>query len=91
VTRKNTPKRRQGAQPGNQHARKHGVYTLSKELEANGLGAIDRRSTLGRELAQKRQAIESDLGGNLSELRRDMVSRYLRMKLVAGSIDSWTC
>ena len=76
-----------GAPIGNQNAKKHGMNTLTRALKEAGIEKIDRRSTLGRELVARRQAIEADLGGreNLSQLQLDQINRYLYLGLITDA------
>jgi len=83
-------KGRSGGQPGNQNARKHGVYPLKKLLSVRGLSAIDGRSEVARALREKREELEAHVGADrLSEPRRILIEQIIRRILFLESIDTW--
>lgn len=65
---------------GNRGALKHGGY--SQQVAA---GLLPEQAEMVLQLAEKRAAIEADLGGAeaLTELTRDLIARYVQMELVA--------
>lgn len=72
----------------------HGLYRLKaavKELGTRGLRVVDRRTTVGRELAAWRGALETDLGGGeaLSTQQRALVELCVRSKLLLDSVDAF--
>src|SRR5262245_46027971 len=85
------PKRAGGGKAGNQNAKKHSYWRLKAALKGVNLDAIDRRTTLGAELARRREQIFADAGGreSLSELKADLVEKYLRTTVLLESIDRW--
>jgi hypothetical protein len=85
------PKRVRGAQPGNRNARKHGHHSRKVKLTDVGLMDISQQNGPGRLIAQKAEAIFHDGGGreNFSELKQDLVSRYLITELLIQSLDRW--
>jgi hypothetical protein len=76
---------------GNRNSQKHGITRLRETLKDAGLNAIDRRTQLGRELAERREQIEKDAGGRdqLSQVKSDIVDRYLRTLVLIDSIDAF--
>lgn len=83
--------RRPGAPKDNTNAKKHGVSKLRTALKEAGTTRIDGRTTLGRELAASRERIEADAGGrdSVSQLKHDLIERYLRTLVLIDSIDRW--
>src|SRR2546426_10216582 len=75
----------------NKNAAKHRHYSLKAALKGVDLRAIDRRTALGAELARRREQIVADAGGreNLSELKADLIEKYLRMGIFIESIDAY--
>jgi len=75
----------------NKNARKHGHWALKAALKGIDLRAIDRRTVLGSELARRREQILFDTGGreNISELKADLIEKYLRTVVLIDSIDSY--
>src|ERR1051325_171749 len=69
------PQGRAGAPKGNKNRRTHGLHTLNAALKDADLRAISKRTTLGRELARRREQIYADAGGRetLSELKVDLI------------------
>jgi hypothetical protein len=55
-----------GAPNGNRNAEKHGLSAAREALKRFGSRAIDRRTSLGRELARWRDELIADLGGKAS-------------------------
>jgi hypothetical protein len=76
--------------PGNQNARRHGLYTLKRAVQERGLDAIDGRSALGRALREYRADLVRDLGGeaNLSTAELHLVDLAVRDRLFLDSLDA---
>jgi hypothetical protein len=76
--------------PGNQNARRHGLYTLKRAVRERGLDAIDGRSALGRALREYRADLVRDLGGeeNLSAAEIHLVDLAVRDRLFLESLDA---
>lgn len=68
-----------------------GFYTLKATLRALGPRVIDKRTALGKQLAEWRDALVRDLGGAdaLSTQRHALVDVVIRQKLLLESIDAW--
>src|SRR5437773_7849681 len=90
-TEKPVPKRAKGAPKSNGNAKKHGHYSRKVKLTRAGLTAISKQNGPGKELARRREVIESDLGGReqLSQLQADLVQKYLITELLIESLDRW--
>ncbi|MGE0361461.1 MAG: hypothetical protein AB7H93_12160 [Vicinamibacterales bacterium] len=65
---------------GNRDALTHGAY--SRQVAG---GLLPEQAELVAMLAEKREAIEQDLGGAdaLTELQRDLIERYTQLELIA--------
>ena len=50
---------------------------------------IDRRTTLGKQLAAWRAELIRDLGGNPSTAQQQLVELAVRTKLLLDSLDAW--
>jgi hypothetical protein len=76
--------------PGNQNARRHGLYTLKRAVQARGLDAVDGRSALGRALREYRSDLVRDLGGEatLSSAELHLVDLAVRDRLFLESLDA---
>ena len=86
------PRKRAGGPPkGSANAKKHGIYQLKRALTEVGFGGIDRRTSAGREFAARRESIYADAGGHdsLSQIRLDLIERYMRLCVVLDSLDNW--
>jgi hypothetical protein len=83
-----TPPRRRHRRRG---YAKSGFYALKTTLKALGPRVIDRRTALGKSLAQWRSDLVRDLGGPdaLSTQQRALVDLLVRQKLLLESIDAW--
>ena len=77
------------AQPGNQKAQKHGLNPLKKAVYTLGNRAIDKRTSAGRALAEWRDALIRDLGGDVSIQQEAIVTLAVKTKLLLDSIDVW--
>ena len=84
------PRPRPGHEPGtgkftagNRGALKHGGY--SRQVAG---GMLPEQAELVALLAEKRTAIEADLGGAeaLTELTRDLIARYVQLEMVASTL-----
>ena len=71
--------------------KRHGFYTLKTTLRALGPRVVDKRTNLGKALAQWRADLVRDLGGPdaLSTQQHAMVELLCRQKLLLESIDAW--
>jgi hypothetical protein len=80
-----------GAPIGNRNREKHGLGTMKRALLELGSRAIDRRTSIGRELTAWRSALVSDLGGEdeLSTQRLALVDLCVRTRLLLDSIDAY--
>ncbi len=70
---------------------KHQFTPLIKGLKKNGLGAIDQRSALAKEIGKHRSELVADLGGeeNLSVQQHKIVDEYLKRYVMLETIDGW--
>lgn len=70
---------------------KSGTFTLKAAVSRLGARAIDRRTTLGRELDTWRADLVADLGGSaaISTQVRALVDLAVRTKLLLDSVDAW--
>lgn len=72
--------------PGNENARKHGLYSLKRMLSGDGL---DRRTSLYRALADKEQELVTALGGDPSPQERAIIADTVKTLLYIGSLDAY--
>jgi hypothetical protein len=89
----------QGERPGNadgKHRRSrqgrpptHGLYTLKRTVAQLGTRVVDRRTSLGKQLAAWREDLVRDLGGAPSTGQLAVVDLAVRTKLMLDSIDAW--
>jgi hypothetical protein len=77
------------AQPGNQKAQKHGLNPLRKAVYTLGNRVIDKRTSVGRALAEWREALIRDLGGDISTQQDCIVWLAVKTKLLLDSVDVW--
>src|SRR5262245_48290711 len=70
---------------------RHGLTVLKGAVKGLGGRVIDRRTTLGKALAQWRAELINDLGGPgaVSTQEAAVVDLAVRTKLLLGSIDAW--
>jgi hypothetical protein len=70
---------------------KSGYYALKTTLKALGPRVIDKRTSIGKALAQWKDDLVRDLGGAdvLSTQQRALVELLCRQKLLLESIDAW--
>jgi len=70
---------------------KHGLTTLKKAVKGLGGRVIDKRTQLGKALAEWRTDLIQDLGGreNFSTQQETLVDLAVKSKLILDSIDSW--
>jgi hypothetical protein len=70
---------------------KHGLCLLKRAVKELGNRAIDRRTSVGKALADWRTEILQDLGGEevVSAQCRAVLDVAVATKLLLGSIDSW--
>lgn len=69
----------------------HGIKKLKQAVKQLGSRAIDKRTSLGRALAQWRGLLIADLGGDsaLSTQQKAIVDLCVKDKLMLDSIDAW--
>src|SRR5262245_50743094 len=69
----------------------HGLWALKASVRRLGSRVIDRRTTLGKQLARWRADLIDDLGGaaEISTQQAQLVDLAVRTKLMVDSIDSW--
>jgi hypothetical protein len=75
--------------PGNKVAQKHGLNPLKKAVYTLGNRAIDRRTSAGRALAEWRESLIRDLGGDVSTQQDCIIWLAVKTKLLLDSIDAW--
>ena len=78
--------------PGRCQARRAAVCANSKRaVRVLGARAIDRRTTVGKALADWRDQLTADLGGSdvISTQQRAVVDLVVRTKLMLDSVDAW--
>jgi len=68
---------------------KHGLTTLRAAVRALGPRVLDKRTTLGKQLAAWRADLVRDLGGEPSTAQLAVVDLAVRTKLMLDSIDAW--
>jgi hypothetical protein len=68
---------------------RHGLVTLRAAVRALGPRVIDRRTTLGKQLAAWRADLVRDLGGDVSTQQAAIIELVVRTKLMLESIDAW--
>jgi hypothetical protein len=83
--------RARGAPSGNRNAEKHGLSVAREALRRYGSRAIDRRTSVGRELARWRENLIADLGGkaSLSTQEEAIVDLLVRDRILLDSVDTW--
>jgi hypothetical protein len=77
------------APKGNKYAQKHGLNPLKKAVYTLGNRAIDKRTSAGRALAEWRDALIRDLGGDVSIQQEAIVTLAVKTKLIMDSVDVW--
>ncbi len=70
---------------------KSGINTLKSAVKALGTRAIDKRTGVGKALAQWQFELVQDLGGAeaISTQQRAVVDLAVKSKLILDSIDNW--
>lgn len=70
---------------------KHGLTTLKTAVKTLGSRAIDKRTALGKALAQWRAELIGDLGGQhtVTTQQRAVVDVIVKTKLLLDSVDTW--
>jgi hypothetical protein len=70
---------------------KEGLWALKRTIRQLGGRVIDRRTTVGKQLARWRAELTSDLGGDeaISTAEKQIVDLAVRTKLMLDSIDAW--
>jgi hypothetical protein len=78
-------------QPRRRPYSRHGITRLKAAVRRLGPRVIDRRTTLGKALAQWRADLIQDLGGpdSVSTQRAALVDLAVRSKLILDSLDAW--
>jgi hypothetical protein len=69
----------------------HGIGLLKRAVKTLGGRTIDRRTSLGKALAQWRSELIRDLGGEggISTQERAIVDLAVKTKLMLDSVDAW--
>lgn len=69
----------------------HGIKTLKRAVKVLGKRAIDRRTSVGKNLDRWRANLITDLGGkeNISTQQGALIDLAVRTKLILDSIDTW--
>ncbi len=77
--------------PGSLNAMKHGLYSMKRIVNEQGLRTIDGRSSIGRALSRWRSDLIRDLGGDtaISTQQEALVDLAVKSKLLLDSIDAW--
>jgi hypothetical protein len=65
------------------------VVTLKAAVRALGPRVIDRRTTLGKQLAAWRADLVRNLGGDVSTQQAAVIDLAVRTRLLLDSIDAW--
>jgi hypothetical protein len=70
---------------------RHGLGSVRRKIELQGLSAVDKRGPVAKELFRWRQEILRDLGGeeNLSAQRLTLVDLATRTKLMIEHVDEY--
>src|SRR5437867_964852 len=77
------------SQRGRGRSPTHGLGTLKRTLRQLGGRVLDRRTTLGRQLAAWKAELVRDLGGDVSTQQAAVIELAVRTKLLLDSIDAW--
>ena len=82
---------RRSRKPSGSRSQRHGLTRLKAAVRGLGSRVIDRRTTLGKALAEWRQQLIQDLGGPdaVSTQARAIVDLAVRTKLLLDSVDAW--
>ena len=68
---------------------RHGLVKLRAAVRTLGPRVLDRRTTLGKQLAAWRADLVRDLGGAVSTQQAAVIDLAVRTKLLLDSIDAW--
>src|SRR5882672_6495085 len=70
---------------------KHGLNTLKAAINTHGSRRIDRRTALGKALAEWQASLVADLGGRaaISTQQAAIVELAVKTKLLLDSVDAW--
>lgn len=68
---------------------RHGLVKLRAAVRGLGPRVVDRRTTLGRQLAAWKADLVRDLGGDVSTQQAAIIDLAVRTKLLLDSIDAW--
>ncbi len=73
------------------HSKRHGLTRLKAAVRGLGGRVVDRRTTLGKALAEWRHELIQDLGGldAVSTQEKAVVELAVKTKLLLDSIDAW--
>jgi len=86
-------RRAPGGPRGNEYRRTHARYELARLMKALGprsITEVDRRSRLGRELAERRSALLAHVGEErTTEIIRMIIEQIVRRLLFLESIDAY--
>jgi hypothetical protein len=82
---------RRSRKPSRSRSHRHGLTRLKAAVRGLGSRVIDRRTTLGKTLAEWRQELIQDLGGPdaVSTQARAIIDLAVRTKLLLDSVDAW--
>jgi hypothetical protein len=83
------PDRTAGAPRGNANRQTHGLNPLKKAVNTLGNRALDKRTVTGKALAQWRNDLIRDLGGDVSTQQDAIISLAVKTKLLLDSVDVW--
>jgi hypothetical protein len=83
------PKCAPTSRPKRRRYDRHGLVTLKASVRALGPRVIDKRTRLGKQLAEWRADLIRDLGGKPSTAELALVDLAVRSKLMLDSIDAW--
>jgi hypothetical protein len=68
---------------------RHGLTALRGAVRTLGPRVLDRRTTLGKQLAVWKAELIADLGGDPTTGQRAVIELAVRTKLLLDSIDAW--
>jgi hypothetical protein len=85
----NNQRRKGGAPKGNKNAQKHGLSVLKRAVNTLGNRMLDKRTRQGKVLAQWREDLIRDLGGDVSIQQDTIVSLATKTMLLLESVDAW--
>jgi hypothetical protein len=68
---------------------RHGLVKLRTAVRALGPRVVDRRTTLGKQLAAWKADLVRDLGGDVSTQQAAVINLAVKTRLLLDSIDAW--